>query len=83
MDGDFKFLLEDHPQVVMYLLKCARQTLLVVCNFSNETVPVEIPEALNAFTWERLLTNRDQTEPSLERKDNWLPWEAEIYQVKL
>lgn len=83
VDGDFNYLLEDHPQVVMYLRKCARQTLLVVCNFSNETVPVEIPEELNAFSWERLLTNREQTVPSLERKDNWLPWEAEVYQIKL
>ena len=69
--------------MVMYLRKCARQTLLVVCNFSDETVPVEIPKELNAFAWERMLTNREETVPSLERKDNWLPWEAEIYQIKL
>ena len=67
----------------MYLRKCDKQTLLVVCNFSNDTVPVEIPKELKDFTWERILTNREETTPSLEGRDIWLPWEAEIYQVTL
>ena len=83
IDGDFKFLMMDHPQMVIYLRKCARETLLVVANFSDETVKMELPQELEGFTWERILTNREETVPSLERKDAWLPWEAEVYQIKL
>ena len=83
LDGDFKFLLMDHPQIVMYLRKCARQTLLVVANFSDETVKTEWPEDLQGFTWERILTNREENAPSMDGRTEWQPWEAEIYEVKL
>ena len=83
VDSDFKFLMMDHPQMVMYLRKCARETLLIIANFSDKTVNMELPAELDGFTWERILTNRESTIPSLERKDSWLPWEAEVYQIKL
>ena len=83
VEGSFQMLLPEHEKIVMYLRKCDKQTLLVVCNFSNDTVPVEIPEELKEFTWERILTNREETTPSLEGREIWLPWEAEIYQVTL
>lgn len=83
IDGEFQFLLMDHPQIVMYLRKCARETMLVVCNFSNETVNVEIPQELNGYKWERILTNHADTQPSLEGRTQWKPWEAEIYTVVL
>lgn len=80
VDGIFQMLLPEHPEVVMYLRKCSRQTLLVVANFSNNANKVELPEEVKAHTWQRLLTNRDETTPSLTR-DKWLPWEAEIYEL--
>lgn len=79
IDGDFRFLLYDHPRIVMYLRKCARETLLVVTNFSDDPVKVEIPEELKAYKWRRVLTNREETSPSLEGREEWLPWEAEVY----
>ena len=79
VDGDFRFLLFDHPKIVMYLRKCARETLLVVTNFSDDPVPVEIPEELKEYKWKRVLTNREDTAPSLEGREAWLPWEAEVY----
>jgi len=39
-----------------------------------------LPEEVTARKWQRLLTNRENTTPSLER-ETWLPWEAEIYEL--
>jgi len=81
VDGDLRFLLDDHPQVLMYLRSCARETLLIVVNDSEQPTPVILPEEIQAFEWKRELSNRPDTIPSLERKDEWLPWEAEIYSL--
>ena len=73
------FLLEEHEQVIMYLRRCARQTLLVIANQSDLTLPVQIPEELKKNRWVRILSNRPDTKPSLDGLREWLPWEAEIY----
>ena len=78
VEGDLQMLLEDHDKVVMYLRSCDAQTLLVVANFSDETVETQWPEEVKNGTWERILTNREDTAPSLERTA-WHPWEAEVY----
>ena len=78
LEGDLEYLLEDHPQVVMYLRSCTRQTMLVVVNLSGETVDVQWPEQVKKHQWKRILTNREEIAPGLER-EQWLPWEAEIY----
>lgn len=79
VDGDFKFLLFDHPQMVVYLRSCARETILVVCNFSDNTVKTELPGEITGFKWNRIITNYRNNAPSIERNDEWKPWEAEIY----
>jgi len=82
LEGDLKFYLEDSEQVLMYTRSCDQQTLLIVANKSNDTLDVQIPEALQAKKWKRLLSNRPETEPSLNSKRKWLPWEAEIYTLE-
>ncbi len=79
VDGDFEFLMMEHPKMVIYRRKCARETLLVVCNFSDDAVKVELPEEIKASKWERILTNYSDTTPSVEGRTEWLPWEAEVY----
>ena len=80
VDGTLEMLLPEHPEIVMYLRKTCRQTLLVVCNFSGKEIPTEIPQEVASHGWERILTNREDTTPSLERTA-LLPWEAEIYEL--
>lgn len=80
LDGNLQFHLEDHPQLVIYTRKCARQTLLVIANFSDEVVTKKLPEEIRSGVWERLLTNYEGSVPSLER-ETWQPWEAEIYEL--
>jgi len=79
LDGDLEFLLEDHPQVIMYLRRCTQETLLVIANLSGETPEVELPRQVREHQWRRILTNREETLPSLDSRACWLPWEAEVY----
>ena len=81
VDGLFEMLLPDHERVVMYLRRTARQTLLVVANFTDSETPVVLPETIAGHRWHRLLTNYETNTPSLERAA-WQPWEAEIYELE-
>ena len=76
--GDMTFLLKDDPQVIMYLRRCEQQTLLVVTNNSDAPAKTQWPEEVKNGTWQRILSNREETAPSMERTQ-WLPWEAELY----
>lgn len=78
LDGDLKFYLQDHPDVLMYTRSCARQTMLVIANKSDNTVSVKIPEEVKQRNWKRILTNREGDEPSVNRTQ-WQPWECEVY----
>ena len=78
LDGDLEFFLNEHPSVIMYTRSCAREKMLVIANKSDERAAVELPAALAEHKWERILSNYPEEKPSLER-DQWLPWECEIY----
>jgi len=82
LNGDLKFWLEDHPQVLMYTRSCDEQTLLVIANKSDCTVDAQVPDALAQKKWRRLLSNRSETLPSVMAQRQWLPWELEIYCLK-
>lgn len=79
VDGVFEMLLPQHPEVVMYLRRCARQTLLVIANFSDDKNKVALPPEVTEHKWTRLLSNYEGA-PSLDR-NTWHPWEAEIYEL--
>ena len=83
VDGDLKFLMEDSEKMLVYLRRCEKQTLLVICNKSDDAVPVELPEEIVGKNWKRLLTNREDTTPSLAGGRDWLPWEAEVYELNI
>lgn len=79
LDGDLQFYLQDSEQVLMYTRSCKQQTLLIIANKSDHSHPVQLPQALAGHSWKRLLTNREDTAPSLEGGRDWLAWETEIY----
>jgi len=79
IEGDLEFFLTDHPKVLMYTRKCLRETLLIIANYSDEATAVELPAELQTMQWKRILTNREDTVPSLDGRNTWLPWEAEVY----
>jgi oligo-1,6-glucosidase len=81
IDGDLEFILDDHPQIIAYLRRCARQTLLVVVNYSGEEVFLELPETLQSNKWVKRLSNLKNTPLVLESKTILSPWEATIYEL--
>ena len=65
----------------MYLRRCARQTLLIVANYSGKSVKLDVPEKIKANQWKRYLTNLKDTSPVLDTEREMLPWEVEIYEL--
>ena len=81
IDGDLEFLLDDHPEIIMYLRRCARQSLLIIANYSGKEVCLALPEKLKSNQWKRYLTNLKNTVPVLEVGRKMQPWEVEIYEL--
>ncbi len=79
IEGDLQFYLEESDDLLVYTRTCPEQTLLVIANKSDNTLPVALPEVLAKGNWKRILTNREDTAPSLDGGRCWLPWEVEIY----
>ena len=81
VEGDLRFLLEGHPEILLYLRECEKQTILVVANYSKNTVEFDIPDEVKNGKWRRLLTNQKNTVPSLYADRALLPWESEVYEL--
>jgi oligo-1,6-glucosidase len=67
--GDFQQLLSEHPQVFAWLRMLGDERLLVINNFSADRLTLEIPEAMQAWHGECLISNyapRDQLAVSIE-----------------
>ena len=80
IDGLFTVYCEDHPSMIVYTRKCARETLLIVVNLSGEEQLFTLPEELSAYRWKRELANLD-TYPTFGRA--WKPWEAAVYSLDI
>lgn len=78
LDGDLEFLLEEHPQLVVYLRSCEEQTLLVVVNMGSEHVTAQLPEQITTQIWKRVATNFEEN-PCDVTETEWRPWQAEIF----
>jgi oligo-1,6-glucosidase len=80
VDGDLQFILEDDEQIVAYLRRCMRQTLLVIANYSDKNATYALPDELKERKWKRLLTNYDNA-PSIGNDRELLPYEVEVYEI--
>ena len=80
VEGDLEFLLEDHESILCYLRRSPEQSLLVVANYCGNTAKFDVPLELKEGNWERILTNKKDTVPSVLGSRELLPWEVEIYE---
>ena len=83
VDGELEFLLSDHPSLIVYTRKCARETLLVIANYSEASVSEAMPEFVANHEWKRELTNYEGTVPALSGANEWLPWQVEVYSLAI
>lgn len=79
IDGLFEMLIPEDEKIVMYLRKCTRQTLLVVANFSGDSLELPVPEQVAGHRWEKLLTNYEGSDCLAATALK--PWEAAIYEL--
>lgn len=79
IEGELKFLLENHPQIIMYLRECESETLLIIANYSSETIPLELPSIVSNGKWQRVITNLNDTDSIISNKEVLLPWESDVY----
>ena len=82
LDGDLNFYMEDSDQVLMYTRACARETLLVIANKSDEKAAIQLPEELSNHQWKLVLGNYGKDKTILERGEAE-PWECEIYALQM
>ncbi|MBQ8815637.1 MAG: alpha-glucosidase [Lachnospiraceae bacterium] len=79
IEGELRFLMENHPQIIMYLRECEQETLLIIANYSNEKAILSPSDVVDSGIWQRLITNQAGMLPFIGNRDFLLPWEAEVY----
>ena len=68
--GDYELLEPEHPNLFIYTRSLADESLLVICNFSEQVQPYTVPSAYRDA--EILIANYPDSAPS----DNLRPWET-------
>lgn len=76
--GRYRLLLPEHPQIYAFLRTLDDARLLVVCNWSGETVRFELPEEVRFAREELLIGNYPRRDDSLRAFD-LQPYEARIH----
>lgn len=79
VEGDLEFYTCTDSNMIIYTRKCEKETLLIVANLSSKSVNIEIPEKLKSNKFERILTNYQSLSPSIIDRNEWQPWECEVY----
>ena len=76
--GDFTMLVADHEQVYAFTRRHGDTELLVLGNFSGESVTVAIPDAAGWRDAELLLANVPAPD-ALQTQLTLQPWESRVY----
>ena len=79
LDGDLRFYMEDSEQVLMYSRACARQTLLIIANKSDDSADIQMPKELADRIWKPVLCNYSGQIPAAG--EPLRPWECVIYSL--
>lgn len=79
VEGNLRFLLGNHPQILMYFRECDCETILVIANYGSKNAKAELPEEVISHNWQRILSNQEDALPFISRGTELLPWEAEVY----
>ncbi|MDF2699176.1 MAG: glucohydrolase [Haloplasmataceae bacterium] len=75
--GDFKLYLEDDENIFMYTRSFKEDRYLVITNFFDKIVDVEIPNEINCENAEVIISNYQLKQ--LKRSISLLPYEAIVY----
>jgi oligo-1,6-glucosidase len=80
--GDYDLLLEDHPEIFAYKRTLDGQTLLVICNFYENTPTFTLPDTIAYESAQLLIGNYETKETDKIKTIHLRPYEARVYLFK-
>ena len=81
-DGVYKLLDADNEKVYTYLRKNADETLLVICNFTKETIDYPVGDFVEATQGTLLISNYDDAPQQYADAIELKPYGAYVYEIK-
>ena len=81
-DGVYKLLDADNEKVYTYLRKSEDETLLVICNFTKETIDYPVGDFVNADQGTLLISNYDDAPQQYADAIELKPYGAYVYEIK-
>lgn len=81
-DGVYKLLDADNEKVYTYLRKNEDETLLVICNFTKETIVYPVGDFVEASQGTLLISNYDDAPQQYADAIELKPYGAYVYEIK-
>ena len=81
-DGVYKLLDADNEKVYTYLRKNEDETLLVICNFTKETIDYPVGDFVEASQGTLLISNYDDAPQQYADAIELKPYGAYVYEIK-
>ena len=81
-DGVYKLLDADNEKVYTYLRKNEDETLLVICNFTKETIDYPVGDFVEATQGTLLISNYDDAPQQYADAIELKPYGAYVYEIK-
>ena len=81
-DGVYKLLDADNEKVYTYLRKNEDETLLVICNFTKETINYPVGDFVEASQGTLLISNYDDAPQQYAERIELKPYGAYVYEIK-
>ncbi len=81
-DGVYKLLDADNEMVYTYLRKNEDETLLVICNFTKETIDYPVGDFVKAYQGTLLISNYDDAPQQYADTIELKPYGACVYEIK-
>ena len=81
-DGEYELLDADNEKVYTYLRKGEDETLVVVANFTDETIEYQVDEKVQAKESNLVLSNYTDAPAAFTNHLTLKPYEVYVYSVK-
>ena len=81
-DGRYELLAPADEKIYAYLRRADDETLVVLCNFSDEEVALELPAEVTWDASELVISNEPDAAPELTRTVALAPYAAHVYAIR-
>lgn len=81
-DGVYELLDADNEQIYAYLRKGTESTLVVLCNFTAETVKYHVDDNVQAAESRLVISNDDAANNTFANDITFIPYGAYVYEIK-